>query len=471
MSIASKLLKKSTETPKLGPTEAENIASFALGLEFKAIPEDVIKLAKEHLLDVIGIALASSSFEYAPVILKGAQELGNGDDATAIGSGIRLPATSAALVNGVLAHGLDFDDTHIGGIYHASAPAMASALASGEANNSTGKDVLTAFIIGLEVGCRLGVVGSGKFHERSFHPTSLCGTFAAAAVAGRLSNTEHTGLTWALGLCGSMAAGILEVGHSWLKRLHPGWAAHSGLTSVALGRAGFKGPSTVLEGPHGFYAAHIGEPPKDENLPSLGLGHKWETLEIALKPYPCCHFIHSFVDAALELYGQFNIDDVERIECPLTEMLHGMVAEPRERCVSPPTIYSALFSVHFSVAAALAKGRVDLSTFYDEPLDDPEIVRIAKLIHCIPDPDSDFPKRFPGEVIITMKDGSILKSRKLSSFGTPDFPMPQQAIYSKFISNATRVIDEEIAINIIDVVMNLESEESLDYLMELCNIK
>lgn len=451
------------------PTDSERIAAFALQLDFDAIPSEVQILAKEHLLDVLGIALASSRFEFGRIAIEGARALGNGDEATVLGTGERLPATSAALANGILAHSLDFDDTHIGAIYHASAPAMAAALAAGEAAKASGREVLTAFIIALEIGCRLGTGAAGKLHVRGFHPTALCGTFAAAAAAGRLNKLGHPALVSALGLCGSMAAGILEVGQSWLKRLHPGWAAHGGLSAVALGRVGFLGPNTVFEGSHGFYASHVQSVPQGDHSPAQGLGESWQTLGIALKPYPCCHFIHGFVDAALELRDQFDLDEIERIECPLTAMLHPMVGAPRERCIEPPTIYAALFSVHYAVALALTKGRVDLVTFYDEPISDPRVLEVAAKVYCVDDPDSDFPKHFPGEVIVTLKDGRVFRCRKPTSLGTPEAPLSRAEIEAKFFANATRAISREAAEEIVDVVLNLEKAESLGKLMALCN--
>ena len=428
-------------------------------------------MAKEHLLDVIGISLASTQFDYGRVILEAGKKLGRGDDASVIGSGVRLPATSAALVNGVLAHGLDFDDTHIGAIYHASAQAMATVLAAGQANRSTGEEVLVAFITALEVGCRLATAGAGKLHDRSFHPTSLCGTFASACAGGKLYGINEAALVSSLGLCGSMASGILERGNSWLKRLHPGWAAHSGLSAVALGSAGFLGPDTVFEGRRGFYFAHIDSIPTGTDLPSHGIGEEWQTRGIALKPYPCCHFTHAFADVALELRNQFALADIERIDCPLTASLHKMVAEPRERCIHPTTPYAALFSVQYIVACALVKGRVDLAAFYDEPLDEPEILRIAEKTFCVDDPVSDYPLHFPGEVIVTLKDGRVLRVRKPASLGTPEVPLSRAQVEEKFMSLATRAIPAATARQLIDKVFAIERETSLDAIMALATIK
>jgi len=449
-------------------TESEAIADFALGLDLATVPPEVVDLAKEHFLDVLGIALASSGFDFGRSVLQGARELGEGRAATAIGSGARLPAASAALVNGVLAHGLDFDDTHIGAIYHASAQAMAASLAAGQASGASGREVLCAFIAALEIGCRLALVGAGEFHDRAFHPTALCGTFAAAAAAGRLSGASRQALVWALGLCGSQAAGILEQDQSWLKRLHPGWAAHGGVAAVALARAGFIGPRTMLEGRRGFYAAHIQRIPEGTSLPSRALGTAWQTLGIALKPYPCCHFIHSFADAALELRGQFALHDVERIDCLLSAPLHKMVAEPRAKRIRPTTPYEALFSVPFVVALGLARGRVDLAAFYDEPLDAPDLLALTERIFCLDDPASDYPKHFPGEIVVRLRDGRSIRCRKPASLGTPDVPLPRSAVEAKFIALATRTIDRASADQLIDRVFRLETVASMEEVMALC---
>ena len=449
-------------------SEAEAIADFALDLDLDSVPPAVVDLAREHLLDAIGIALASSTWDFGRAVLRGAGELGEGGRASAIGSGTRLPPASAALVNGVLAHGLDFDDTHIGAIYHASAQAMAACLAAGQANGSTGREVLTAFIAAIEVGCRLAMVGAGAFHDRAFHPTALCGTFAAATAAGRLSGATRQQLVWALGLCGSQAAGILEQSGSWLKRLGPGWAAHSGLAAVALGRAGFIGPATVLEGRRGFYSAHIETIPQGTALPSHELGSSWRSLGLALKPYPCCHFIHAFADAALELRPQVGTAEIERIDCLLSAPLHKMVAEPRERRVRPTTAYEALFSVPFVVALALVRGRVDLAAFYDEPLDAPELTGLAERTFCLDDPASDYPTHFPGEVVVHLRDGRTLRSRKAASLGTPDVPLPRAAIEAKFFANAGRTIARSQAERLAEHVLTLETAPSLEEIMTLC---
>lgn len=247
---------------------------------------------------------------------------------------------------------------------------------------------------------------------RKYTSPTANGTFASAVASGRLVKLDDGALTSALGRCGSMAAGILVVEKSWLKRLYPGWAAHSALAAAALGTAGFKGQSAVFESARGFYATPIEATPEGDRAPSFELGQHLQSLGIALKPYPCCHFIHSFVDAALELRGQFELQDIDRIDCALSSPLRKIVAEPRECCIYPVDPYAALFSVHYVVAVALARGRVDLATFHDEPLDAADVRALAEKTYCTVDPNSDFPLHFPGEVNVTLKDGRVFGCRK-----------------------------------------------------------
>lgn len=422
---------------------SEEIADFALS--DLSLPTEVRTLARHHFLDTLGVALASSGFDFAMPLNAAASSLGPGSECHAIGSGAALPAPSAALVNGTLAHGLDYDDTHIAAIYHASAAAFAGALAAGEVTGASGAAVLEAYVVALEVGSRLALAAHGEFHDRNFHPTGICGPFAVACAAGRLYGLTQEQLADALGLCGSLAGGVLELEGSWMKRLHPGWAAHAGLSAAELGRAGFKGPRAVFEGAHGFYAAHLGRIPERSELLE-GLGTDWVLTGLAIKPYPCCHFIHAFADAAIELLdslgGPVKARDIARIEAPLSQRLHHMVWEPAERMKAPQTEYDALFSVPFVVGLALARGQVDLSGFYDGGMKDPEVFAIASKVTCTVDEESDFPTHFPGELRIEMADGTRHALRKPQSRGTPGLPLSEEGIVTKFRSNAGRVLAE-----------------------------
>ncbi len=454
-------------------TVSEKLAQFVSELSMSDVPAEVRAVARAHLLDGLGIALASSDMDFAHSVHQAASQLGKGREAHTIGLGTGLPAPAAALVNGTLIHGLDFDDTHIEAIYHATAPALAAGLAVGQAEHADGETTLLAYIIGLEVGCRIAAAAAGKFHDRGFHPTGIAGTFAAACVAAKLRNQSAPVLAHALGICASQAAGTLELGQSWLKRLHPGWAAHAGIIASTLAGAGFVGPLTIFEGPRGLYGSHLGDPGAAAALNLHDLGSRWMAADIAIKPYPCCHFTHAFIDAALQILtglggDTLRPDEVDRIVCPTSERVMSSVTEPAAKKQAPDTLYNAQFSVQYAVAYALVRGRVDLATFYDETLDDPEVLAMAAKVTCPVDPDSDFPRHFPGEVIVHLRTGETVRRRVPASSGTPDNPLSPEAITGKFTANAARALPGEAVDAITAMVDDLESLPDISTLVQAC---
>ncbi len=257
--------------------------------------------------------------------------------------------------------------------------------------------------------------------------------------------------------------------------MHPGWAAHAGIVAATLAEAGFRGPATVFEGSGGLYASHIGEIPTAEGLGLEDIGTRWMTAEIALKPYPCCHFTHAFVDAAFALLAELGTDQitpeqVTSIECPTAPPLMPMVTEPAERKIAPKTIYDALFSVQYVVATALVGRPVNLATFYDEPLDDPEVLAMAALVTCTPDPGTDFPQHFPGEVVLHLADGQTLRRHVPASHGTPEDPMSQHEVLAKFAATAGRAVPGEQADRITEIVGRLEGLGDVAELVDACAI-
>lgn len=456
--------------PAHSPALAPQLAAAVTDLTWDQVPEPVRTTAKAHLLDALGLALAATGMDFGHAVHQAGIRLGNGDQAHAVGFGTALSAASAALVNGTLMHGLDFDDTHIGAIYHATAPALAAALAVGEEQHADGRDVLLAYITGLEVGIRLAAAGAGRFHARGFHPTGIAGTFAAACVTAKLRGLDADTLTSALGLCGSQAAGILELHGSWLKRMHPGWAAHAGIVAATLAEAGFRGPATVFEGSGGLYASHLGTRVSAEDLGIADLGKRWETLEIALKPYPCCHFTHAFADAARAVLADLGLprldpEQVAAVECPTAPALLPLVTEPAARKIAPSTVYDALFSVQYVVATALTGRPIDLTTFYDQPLDDPDTLALAAKTTCTPDEGTDFPRHFPGEVVVHLTDGRTVRRAIPASHGTSDDPMTDAEIRAKYTANATRALPADHARHLADLVDGLDQADEIGTLL------
>lgn len=452
-------------------TVAQQIARFVHDLSLDDVPDPVRKRAKLHLLDALGIGIASSGMDFGESVHRASSRLGDSAESSVLGFGTQLPASSAALANGTLIHGLDFDDTHIQAIHHATAPALAAALAVGEAEHADGSSVLLAYIIGLEIGCRLAAAAPGEFHDRGLHPTGIMGTFAAACAAGKLREVGPETLVNAMGLCGSQAAGILEMNRSWLKRFHPGWAAHAGIIASTLAEEKFLGPVTVFEGSKGLYASHLGRVPNVEALSLNDFGTRWMCSEIALKPYPCCHFLHAFIEAALHLREAHGVnpEDIARIVCPVSERLIPVVTEPIAEKTAPGTIYDALFSLQYSVALAIVRHRVDLSTYYDNPVDDPAVMALACRVVCHPDPKSDYPLHFPGEVEMHLNDGRVLRHRLASSLGSPERPLSENQVKAKFHANAEREMSVQGAQKVVNTVDRIEGLPDIGELLVACS--
>jgi 2-methylcitrate dehydratase PrpD len=452
-------------------TLARRLAEFAASLDFADLPDEVVDSTRLRTLDILGIALAASTGETAPSLLGALDGWGGGGDCTIIGSKRTAAAPLAILANGALAHSLDFDDTHAVSITHASAVVVPVALALGEAAGLDGRALITATVAGYEAITRLGMAAPGAFHARGWHATSACGPFAAALVAGRIEGLDADRLTAALGIAGSFASGGMEYlqDGSWVKRVHAGWAGHAGAVAAALARGGFTGPATILEGRFGFYHTFLGAEP--DPAPFASLGREWETPAIGFKPYPCCHLNHAYVDCALELRAHgLAADDVDAVECRVPAGQVPIVCEPREAKLRPRTAYEAQFSLPYSVASALLDGRVGLDTYTAERLGEARRLALASRVTHAVDPDSSFPRGFPGWVRVRLRDGRVLEARSPDGRGSLARPLPREAIVEKFRDNAGRALPAAHVAELERDVLGLDTLADVRALTVRCRI-
>jgi 2-methylcitrate dehydratase PrpD len=453
------------------PSVARRYARFVLGPALDQVPLPVVQKASSLALDTLGSCLASSKEDFGRAVLQAAERLGGPPESTLIGTKARAGAASAVLANATLAHGLDFDDTREDAIVHTGCVAVTTALAVGEALGASGRAVLEAVIAGVEVMCRVGLAVPGKFHARHFHPTSLAGSFAAAAVAGRLYGLTEDQLVHAFGICGSQAGGIIEylADGSGTKRLHPGWAAHAGVAATLLARSGFTGPETVFEGAHGFYQAFAGGCDKAKLEALLAtLGRTWELGELTLKPYPCGSIAQPYMDCALSLREQHRIRpaEISSIRCRTAEGPVPRLWEPLAGKHRPANGYAAKFSLPYLLAAILVKGRVTLAEFTDEAARDPAVLSVAGKVGYELDTTIDYPRQFIGHVAIRLSDGRLLEARQDHPRGGPDSPMTREEIEAKFRGNAALAIPDERAARIIEIVGELAAQPHVTALMD-----
>jgi 2-methylcitrate dehydratase PrpD len=451
-------------------TLAERLADFAAELRFDDLPAAVVADVRLRTLDILGIALAASGHEVGPPMRAGLESSAGRGECTVVGAKFTAAAPVAILLNGTLAHGLDFDDTHAPSVTHASAVVVPTVLALGEAAGLDGRDVITAAVVGYEAIARLGMAAPAAFHRRGWHATSVCGTFAAALAAGVCERMDRAALTAALGIAGSFASGVMEYleDGSWVKRLHPGWAGQAGATAASLARAGFPGPATILEGRYGLYRTFVDTEP--DPRPFETLGQLWETLNVGFKPYPACHFLHAFLDCALSLRDahRLDADAIEAIECLVPPPGMPIVAEPRHAKLRPRTPYDAQFSLPYSVAAAFVDGCVNLDTYAPERLGDPRVLALADRVVCRPDPDTTFPLGFPGRVRVRLAGGQTVEAREPDGRGGPARPLPESAIVEKFRTNAGRVLPAARVSEVERTALALDTLADVRSLMALC---
>jgi 2-methylcitrate dehydratase PrpD len=443
-------------------TISQTLARFTAELQFEDIPAAVRERAKHLILDSVGTALASTRYEYAHRTLTALQGLAGAGDSAVIGLPARLPLRDAVLLNGVLVHGLDYDDTHLPGIIHATASIFPTVLGAGEHTGASGEDLLTAYVAGMEAATRLATTAKGGFHEVGFHPTGLVGAFGCALAAGRLFGLTEEQLTMAQGITLSTASGAQEFlqDGAWTKRMHPGWAGQAAITNVALARQGFIGPKASYEGRYGLYNTHMHgiADQCDYSIATRGLKEQWEIDVVSIKPFPVCHFVHGCADAALALVHEQGLkpENVAHIRALIPAETMEIVGEPKANKQRPVSDYDAKFSVQFVVAACLSRGRFGLAELLPGSLSDPAILALAQLVEYGPDPDTAFPQAYSGEVIVETKDGRTLRHREQINRGAAERPISNDEIVEKFNANAALACGPDRVTEIRDLVLSLD---------------
>ncbi len=456
------------------------LGAFAARTRSQGLEAALVEDAKRRVLDVVGNSLGALGEEPGEIVRAVAGESGGNPQASVIGDTRLLPASGAALVNGTLAHALDFDDTHLPSVLHPSSSIVPAALAVAESVGATGIDLLTAVAVGDEICVRLGMasydpaIRNSIFFENGLHATSIVGTLGAAAAAATLLGLSDERIAHAIAIAASMGAGLIEANRTGgsVKRIHCGWAAHAGITAAAMARHGLTGPPTVLEGRFGFFRAYS-EGRFDRGAILDGLGERWELPRIFYKPYPTNHFTHAGIDAALALRAR-GVDpaEIESIELGVPAPVLRTIAEPPEQKARPLTPYHAKFSGPFTVATALVGGGglgVSSADFTEETLRDPERLRLAALVRCVADEEAGevFPHQFPAVLTVRLSDGSVASERIRHNRGGPERPLSPEELTAKFRLNAEGAIPADRLQSLEQTIWALDRTPTIATMMEL----
>jgi 2-methylcitrate dehydratase PrpD len=444
---------------------------FCATLQGANLPTEVRERVRYLLLDHLAVVLRGSQLPSSEAAYRMLDSM-SGDNlrgVTIFGRQRRAEASWAALVNGVAAHGLEMDDVENRSSLHPGVVVFPAALALAEQLGSTPDDFYAAIVAGYEVTLRVGAaLNPASAYERGFHPTAVCGTLGAAIASARLMHLSPEQSNMALGIAGSMAAGSMAYlqNGAWTKRLHPGWASHSGIVAARLAAAGFTGPDDILEGRYGFLSAYSSA--SDPIQLRRDNEEHFALMDVSLKPYACCRYMHGPIDCLLSLRREYAPEPahIARVGCGVLTGGRGLVADPIEQKRQPNNVVDAQFSMPFGAAVALVTGQAGLAVFSDAWLRNADIQALMPKVECYSSPDLDdyYPGEWRASASVQMDDGREFNTSIRYPLGDPHNPLRWEQLESRFHELVTPVIEDvEERQKIIEKVKGLDDLERIEW--------
>ena len=445
----------------------QKFAAFIAGTNYDDLPEQVVMLAKERIMDTLGAAIAGSvNWEYAAQLREACKKLGSGE-CSVIGGEKCYPAAHAAMINATYAHSVELDDGHKNDGCHAGAVVVPTALTMAQAMGKSGRELIAAVAIGYEVTYRIASHVNPAQINKGFHPSSNCGAYGAAAVAGKLMGLNEEQLANALGQAGMLASGTMEATKSGqrAKCVQVGNAAYNGILAACLAQTGMEGCLTALEGPNGLFAT------QSENVDvedvCRDLGKVYTIGDTYNKMYPSCRHAQPGIEAALDLGVEHRIDpaDVAAVHIGTHKVayeLTGIIKEPKNSG-------EAKFSLAYGSAVALRRHRFGVADLMERSYTDPETLRLADKVTCEIDPDVQavFPKKRGAKVRIELKDGTVYEKELYDLKGSPGNPVSIGELERKFMSSAGAAMPEIRAQQLLELLRDVEALDSVDGLVSL----
>jgi 2-methylcitrate dehydratase PrpD len=443
----------------------DRLANFIIQTRFETIPEAVIEKAKEAVVDFIGCVLAGSRHAAGRKIVEYIRYLGGIEESTVMGMGFKTSSPFAGLANGVMAHAEDFDDISFSVPGHPTVPLLPAVFSIGEKAGISGRDLLTAYVIGFEVICKVGRSLSPHLYQRGWHATSVLGVLGSAAASSWILNLDKERVIHGLGIASSMASGLRANLGSMTKPLHVGLAAQNGIVAASLAEKGWTANPQALEERTGLFPVLAGT--WDMNLGINHLGDPFDFISpgITFKQYPSCAETHPALDAVIGLMNENRIeaDTILSIDCIVTPMDRDVLVYHH-----PKNATEGKFSLEFCVAIGILERKAGLSQFIDEKVRDPKIVEMMKKVRMEADPALS-PDGYTGAatvVSLKLKDGTILNRRVNQPKGNPEDPLSREELLDKFRSCASSSLDGGSIERIIEKVLNIEKLNSIRPLME-----
>ena len=426
------------------------LARFIVETPAGEIPDSMRHEAKRALVNIVGCAVGSGRHETVERAVSALQPFFGPAQATLAGRRERCDSLHAALINGIAAHVLDFDDTHPHTI-HPSAPVWPALLALAESDRVSGRALLDAFILGAEVALRIGNAVYPAHAEAGFHATGTCGVFGAAAACARLLRLDLQRTSWALGIAATQAAGLREMFGSDCKSLHPGKAAHDGLTAALLAARYFTSSERGIEAPRGF--AHVLAAERDFNAIGEDLGRRWELGSNMYKPFACGLVVHAAIDACIQLRDECALRhaEIEHVRMRVNPIVMELTAK-----TEPRTGLEGKFSIYHACAIALVRGRGGESEFSDAAVLEPDVIALRQKVEALPDGAVAMMEAY---ATIRLAGGRVIEKHVPSALGSTERPMSDRDLEDKFRALVEGVLPPERAGALLDACWRAEQHE------------
>lgn len=448
---------------------SQMLADRACALTLDSLPAEASLIARRAIADTVGVALAGCRSHFIDAV-EDVCEVGSATGvATLWGRDERASVLQAALINGISAHALDFDDcsTTMGG--HPSAPILPAILALAESDHANFGQVAEAYVAGIEVETRLARGLLPHHYDKGWHPTATLGVFGAAAAAARLLNFDAGQMANCLSMAVSMASGLKSNFGTPVKPLHVGQAAYHGLLAALLTARGLKSNPEAFEHNYGFFRLFNGEGTYDEQAILDGWDGPLELMMpgIAIKQHPCCGSAHSAIDAALRIvneHGLLNEQSIQKIEVETHERRLAHTNRPM-----PKSGLDAKFSVQFLTAKALLSGQIRLADFDDATFLTPSISALLSKTQATGHQQAD---AYRGTVRITLTDGRVLEGVASTQFGRgPTNPMSDDELENKFIDCAGSLLNREAASRMFRDILALAPADQVAPVIARCALQ
>jgi 2-methylcitrate dehydratase PrpD len=447
------------------PPVTDTLAQFVTETHFSTIPGQTRTNAKLHILDTLGVALAGVDQPAAKIALDYSARLGASQETSLWGTRQKASVPTAAFANGLLAHALDFDDwdafIHVG---HPTSMLLGAALSLGEHLDASGEDLLKAYVLGIEVICKLAA-NCPNVQDRGFHSTPVWGSLGATVACASLLKLDAAKLKAALGIAASAAGGIHRQQGSMVKPFHAGNAARNGAEAALLAADGFTADAAILEAPRGFCDTFFGPGKCDyeKMIENIGKPYFLESPGLGLKWHPCSAPQFLAADAALHLKREHDIryEDVAKMEVSIPPLRHA-----RHYAAEVKTGLRGKFAINYVVAMCILDGKLDLATFTDEKVNQPQVQEAFSKVQVICDESIPEPGPYC-PVTVELKNGTRLSHTAKLAKGHPENPMTESEVLEKFRSNAKLVISEKRAEELINRVRKVESVDNVKKLVDL----